>query len=1375
MGVGTFGWSNQAGNTVLASGLNQFWTTPAPVGYSPTLLSLGYENATFVDFAVTRGSNGQVLTTTLAGQSLTATCFDGAASGAFVMLVQLQVGANTVIVGVVNNVISVDWAGQGFTANGTFAGLYRFADKVIVGTPTAAMDVSLITVGPEGSPTVTGVLQTTDSTLTFGSPTDTWGIASFLTAAQLNSVNFGVNLQASIQMGTGTFDISGVSITAFLANGESFTAHAGTGANAMATEPIETPWSNPNNIAANTPGIYASVTMTGPAFSEFLVATNFNFSIPSLPTPLPSFNYIKTFEDEGVFDYTLVLGSDGIMYQEDVLNNPGVLVPVYDEIIPGSFAQSNTIDGREFIAISDLLMGTDIPLTYNGTNFDRCSQVGPGAPPTASATTAGSTVLTITQNPAHAVPVNAHSFLLVSASPRDQGSFGLPNTPGNVLTVIFDKNTPLPPEITPGSNVVLTGFPDAGIFRINNDPTGVLAPEFYTVTSTGAPIPGQDSYDAFTVTVPFTTFFNEMTPPGAMYQSTLATLTTATQVPNLEVGDQFSLSGTGGAPPAGYDSTWTVLQTPNASQLQITATGLLNNVATYSYNLVTGTAPTVGEAVSVFQTLNGNGIFNISNAIITAAGVGTFSVSITGANVPTAAEDGAGIVFGTIFIFDAFAIIGNKMGGEIIITGIIAAGIRGICYSFLTRNGYVTAPSPIAMVDITEGAASIAIANLLPGPPNVIARIIHLTPANGGQFYNIPEPVPVTTITGTVINSSTYVRDNTSTQATLSFADGVLVSATEIDVQGNNLFETVELGAPVGFLPFGDRMFAIGEENKVSNFVNWSFDGGIAVIGSAGGATGTYPAGWTVDKVNGAGGSMVGSPKFGFSYEIFNNTGVTQPLYGMITQPAFQDEFLVAIIQPSTAYSARITAQLVTGPPTGNLVGDLFSPSIGKVLGDFTIPLSALSAAFLSIQTGEILNQVLAPVPNDLQLRLYATGIGNGTSVLIDRFEVFPTEEPTLSTQIIGSYIENFEAFDQVTGALIASIQNQQPVKSAFTLYDNMYIVKSRSLLSTADNGTTEPSGWTTRVVSNVVGTESIYGVDSGEDWALICGQPGLYIFDGGQPTKLSSEIQKLWNLINWKYGHTLWVKNDIVNQRILVGVPMKTASMVNGVLTQNPWIPAGVIPDNTNPTTPNIILMMNYKELNTGSGVAERIAVHASSFTGKLIATDVTRKWAIWTIQAPAAAYVTRPDTTQELFLGNSMFTGKIYQLIDNLYQDDGVPMWQIYYTYAFPSPEQAEQFQIGNVQKQFLYGRSNIDGAGDLTITAAPNVLNGPYAHALLPTFPLPAQSNGDLEFPVNEVGERMFVGFSTFAIGAGFRLSNLAIAIKAHSWAPVRGVNR
>lgn len=1116
---------------------------------------------------------------------------------------------------------------------------------------------------------------------------------------------------------------------------------------------------NNPNLTVN---VVASATAANASFNIFAV----KLKVFLTPNPPPSFNYIKTFAETGGEVLTLVLGSDGIFYQEDAINNPGVLTAVATNVLPNSFAQSATVDDREFIAVSNLQNGTDVPRTYTPPNFDRLSQVGPGAPPSASSSSAANTIVSITQPPVQSDPVEpGHlSGILWSAGP---GSTAV----GNVLTIYYAGTNNLAvadPNVVIGAGVQLAAI-DPSQFAgqtVNGD---------YIIQSVGQGVPpgAAQARWYFTVTMPSSQSINqanhiEAHAPTGTYQVTTATLTAAAQVPNLEVGGTLQISGTGGAPTAGYDGSFTVTATPNASQLQITSTQLNGNVATYGFNLITGTNPVVGQIITITGTLNGNGIFNVQNQQISAVSPGSFSITLSGPNVSSAAETGSGIIFGTIFQFDPLVIVGNRTGGNLVTTGIIAAGVRKACYSFLTRNGFLTQPSPIVTFDVTTGAANLQMSNILTGPSNVIARVIHLTAANGGNFYNIPEPVPVNT-NGTIVTStSTWINDNTSTSITLSFSDGVLLAADEIDIQGNNLFENIELGSSVALIPFAQRIFAIGEQNKITNLLNYSFDGGVLPSGA--------PAGWTVDPTNGAGGSVVSSPVFGNAYQILNSSGVTKAIYGMITQNAFEDEFLVPIINASVTYSVRVTAQVPTGAAAGNLVVDLFSPSFNKIFGSFSQPLSAI-ATTMQIFTGKLLTTPFAPVPSDLVIRIYATTIANGVEVIIDRIEPFPTETPNLNVQVIGSYVEAFEQFDRLTGIVKANQQNQQPVVSGFVLSNNFYLVKTGSLVAVNNNDSTEPAFWNTpRVISSTVGAVGPYAVslaidtkNSGEEWAVIANQAGAFLFQGSQPIKLSEEIQRLWNMINWIVGFTVWVQNDIINRRILFGVPLKAFQADGSVPT---WLPAGLFTDN-NPQTPNAILALNYKQLNTAGALASDVLIHRS-YSGKLIASDIVRKWSIWTIKAPCAAFVQRLDTTTPLFLGNSDQNGKIFALIEGLLQDDGNPVNQIYATAGFLPTEAAQGMQLGITRFTYEYATMLITGSGTVVTTVYPNTLDTPYSHVLLPNLTLPASTDGDTELPLNESGSRLFLIFSSNAVGSGFQLSRLIVMMTKDPWSPVRGVN-
>ena len=1079
--------------------------------------------------------------------------------------------------------------------------------------------------------------------------------------------------------------------------------------------------------------------------------------------PPANVNYLKTYEQTNAQVDTLVLDSNGVLWDEQVNYGAGagILNGIFLNIQPGSFAQSETFSDIEYIAFSNLLNGTDIPRQWNGSNLDRVSMCGPGAPPQAVAQSANQSIVSITQAPSTQIRRIAWG---ASANAIND------STPGNVLVIFGEGRTgsntyqSLPNAVV-GGTIVLSGLPTAfpkkggGTIPYNINGT-------YTILQvTTAVVGGNEICPVFTVQAPaiaygYSNDFGSGGPPptsGWFYQATLATMTTAAQVPNLSVGNQFNVTGTGGAPPAGYDGPWTVLGTPNAAQMVITSTQLNGGIATYSYNLVSGVAPVTGQYVTVTGTLNGSGIFNVQNVTITAASAGSFSVNISSPNIGPAAENGSGIIFGTIFTFEPGQLVGNKTGGALASQGTIATGIRKVCYSFLTRTGFITQPSPIATFNVLAGSNSIVVSGLLPGPPNVVARIIHLTGANGGNFFNIPQPVTVISSGSPVVSSSTWVNDNTSTSVTLSFADGVLLAATGVDIPGNNLFADMELGSSRGFITYAQRMIAWSEQNKIMNLRNLSFDGGLAGANQGGGVTTTYPAGWTVDPTNGGGESLITSPIFGFAVQIQNTSGITQAIYGMLTQPAYLDEFLVPIVQSAAAYSVRVTASCPSGAAGGNLVVDLFSPSFNQAFGAFSVPLASMSST-MQIFTGTLLVTPFAQVPKDLVIRIYATAIANNVTVLIDRCEPFPTLQPVFTTQMRASYANNQEAFDLVTGAF-GPAQNQQPINGAARMWDLLYALKEASWFSTSDNGVTEPNQWNWKTVSDKVGTIGIHSYDYGEGWMLTANRRGVYFFEGGEPIKISQEIQPLWDLINWSAGATIWLRNDPEQRRITIGVPIPTP---------NPYMPE--FPVNANPTTPNVILMCNYRELNSGAALAQGGPIHAT-YTGRIISPEPARKWSFWNISSPASDYIDRGNNTWPQWFGTGYSDSKIFALDYATLSDDGNAINSFYVTYGFVKPEMSEAKGLGLFRMQFDYMTLLAVGAGTLNPYVYPeSPANTPY---VLDQAPLPAVSAGDLEVGVNIKGQRFFIRVGTNAVGANWRLSKLVVALSPDPWSPIRGL--
>jgi hypothetical protein len=93
----------------------------------------------------------------------------------------------------------------------------------------------------------------------------------------------------------------------------------------------------------------------------------------------PTVNYLKTYQTLNATLRTMAFDSNGVLYKE---TTPGTLSSIATGLAPNAYANSTTLFGREYLAISDGKTGNDLPRQYDDTNFDRVSQGGPGAGPT---------------------------------------------------------------------------------------------------------------------------------------------------------------------------------------------------------------------------------------------------------------------------------------------------------------------------------------------------------------------------------------------------------------------------------------------------------------------------------------------------------------------------------------------------------------------------------------------------------------------------------------------------------------------------------------------------------------------------------------------------------------------------------------------------------------------------------------------------------------------------------------------------------------------------------------------------------------------------------------------------------------------------------
>lgn len=273
-----------------------------------------------------------------------------------------------------------------------------------------------------------------------------------------------------------------------------------------------------------------------------------------------------------------------------------------------------------------------------------------------------------------------------------------------------------------------------------------------------------------------------------------------------------------------------------------------------------------------------------------------------------------------------------------------------------------------------------------------------------------------------------------------------------------------------------------------------------------------------------------------------------------------------------------------------------------------------------------------------------------------------------------------------------------------------------------------EPDLWSIEEVSNKVGTPSVHGVAVGEEWAVIAGRAGLYLFDGGNPIKLSQEIQPTWDTINWQYGSRVWVQVDTEHKRILVGVPMGSA------------------------TQPSQILVLDYAE-----GFADPLATMLTS-------PGHGRKWAEWNIAANSCNLIERPNGTDQIFLGNNSATGKILGLTPGTFSDDGATINAFYTTAFLTRTPLSGRNLVG-------YATGNVQGNGALQLTA---LLPGNVAQPI-GTWPLTSPATEDMEVFTSILAERVAYQLTTTAVPMSwFSLTKFTPWAKPDPWSVVRGHN-
>lgn len=1031
----------------------------------------------------------------------------------------------------------------------------------------------------------------------------------------------------------------------------------------------------------------------------------------------PTINYLKTFVDsQGIFHLLSLDGGlvgAGSLFRDEspCPPSPNVPIAIGTVYVPtGSIAQSDSLLNREWIAISSVphpSAGIDIPRQYDGVNFDRVSQVGPGAPPTvvdfsfaltaiARAAVTGVITATIGVSPAASGIVVGQLATVsgVTADPTLDGSYIVATVAG-VGTTTFTMWS------------IAQAYQIQSITRSAGVVTAVL-------TNTPVTVPGA------TIVIGYV---DDSSYDGSFIIATVS-------------GNTVTW------PQAGVDSvSFGGFLYTEVAAYPVIQSGVNNNATGPGGNyLIKGDVSLIfvaGSQISVVGNSSApyNGVFQVFGSLLLTTGPYQGN-TLVGAGPSTAAPGGTGGAASLPATASAPAVTG--VAGT---AGSILQGLHEVSCCFLTRQQYITKPAPFSKWFAAGGFK--AIVNNIPfatNDPNVIGRILIFTPvivppALGGDFFYFAGAV-TTPSAGTF--PSMVINDVSTSRYLVDFSDADLQLATF----ATNLFNLLELGECSTVCTYSNRTFWAGERNKLPNLLNLTFDGGF---------TGQIPLGWTSDPVSGAG----ISPAIGYwdaGILLFGNS--VNPIVGMIEQNAYVDSLGVPIIKAATSYSVRVRVEIQPPLTAGDLVIDLFSPTMGS-FGAFTVPFASIATSFTWTEFIGVLTTGIATPPTDLLFRVYGAGTPSaGGGIKVDTIEPFPTLFPINFALVRASYVNDPESFDELTGFMQVGKNTGEAVRCMFTLLDNkLYIVTERGLYSTQDDGQNEPNLWAINTVSATTGTGSCRGVGIAEGWAVIVSHDGAYIFWGSEPIKITQEIQPDWDTINWNYDATIYCTIDTANKRIHIGVPTGAA------------------------TSPNIEFVCDYSQLANAEGAtaAQDIASHPQAYYSvynptKVVAPGKARKWTIWNLTMNCATLTIRSDGSYHLLRGNGTGTGLIYDQLPSQLSDDGVAISSQYQTAFIPQVEDEQALQLGSHRKLFKYLTGYANGAGVMRW----NILGAQNQRGIvLSPLTLKNPEKWDFEMNSNFVGERASYQFGTDAVGAWFVLTKLCPTLQREIVTPVRGV--
>lgn len=471
------------------------------------------------------------------------------------------------------------------------------------------------------------------------------------------------------------------------------------------------------------------------------------------------------------------------------------------------------------------------------------------------------------------------------------------------------------------------------------------------------------------------------------------------------------------------------------------------------------------------------------------------------------------------------------------------AGLHYIRVSFEGIDGSISAISPPANLSTTGAAdTGIQVANIPTGPAGTVRRVLWATTVADSAIEN-------TQTYYTLRKSSMIIPDNTTTSAIIAFTDAAL--GTGETAASNALFTLMRPPPAKGVVFYKNRAFwfhllgAIQQSYiNLTNIPNTEWDGDTSAF------VASRLRGWTAGTqfaVVQASTNLCGANYLKITADGTASYTCVSGRASMTTGPGANNA--IPTFTKGKKYGVCFRARRGTNAFSQGSLN--FISQVTSGAATYTVALNTLTTSWQTFYTGTLLyNFDYEVAANGPGITISMTGTPtNGSYVEIEPLVFYDSGNATVAgggtgnawqgSLVLASKPYYPGTCDGATGLQLVARDDGEHINAAFVFRDNLYYVKNHSMYVTADNGVTEPGGWTIQNVSKVCGTYSPSGVAVGDSFVIIAGADGVYMFDGGAPEKISQEIAPTWARIPTTRLYEVSVTINQVDKQVIINVPL--------------------------------------------------------------------------------------------------------------------------------------------------------------------------------------------------------------------------------------------